>query len=105
MIELHGISWDHRFCTAPLRRCSEAWSELHPDVRIRWTPRPLSAFEDQSLDELMGDVDLVAIDHPHCGAAAEANCLWPLEELLAADRIERLAEASAGPSHASYRYE
>lgn len=89
----------------PLHRCSEAWSTLHPDIRIRWTPRPLSAFEDQPLDELMRDVDLVAIDHPHCGAAAEVNCVWPLEELLGAETIAQLAAASAGPSHASYLYE
>jgi len=63
-VELRGIGWDHPRCMAPLRACAEAWAAAHPAVALAWEARPLSAFEDQPLEQLAASYDLLAIDHP-----------------------------------------
>lgn len=88
-----------------LEACSEAFVRLRPDVRLGWTARPLSAFEDQPLEELATAADLVVIDHPHCGSACEAGALQPIDALLDASTLAELAAASAGASHRSYQHD
>jgi multiple sugar transport system substrate-binding protein len=101
---LRALGWDHPRCTAPMRACSEAWSELHPEVELGWENRSLTAFGDEPLEEVAHRYDLVMIDHPFCGTAEATGTLRPLDDLLAPELLAALAADSIGPSHASYTF-
>ncbi len=103
-IELRGLGWDHDRCTAPLRACTEAWAELHPEVALTWDNRSLTAFGDEPVEDVAHRYDLVMIDHPFCGTAEATGVLRPLDDLLAPELIAALAADSVGPSHASYGF-
>jgi multiple sugar transport system substrate-binding protein len=103
-IALRGLGWDHDRCTAPLRACTDAWHELHPDVELVWENRSLTAFGDEPLEEVAHRYDLIMIDHPFCGTAEATGTLTPLDDLLGADVLATLAADSVGASHASYSF-
>lgn len=104
-VRLRGIGWDHPRCTGPLEALGTAWAESHPDVRIDWSYRSLSAFNDQPVEELAGDFDLIVIDHPHVPAAVQADTLLPFDQYVSARDLARLAAGSIGPSHAAYTWQ
>lgn len=101
---LRGIAWDHERCVAPMRAAAAAWSGLSGSAAIEWETRPLAAFNDQPLSELTGRYDLLVVDHPFVGTAAELGCLAPLERLLDPADLEALAADSVGGSHDAYGY-
>jgi multiple sugar transport system substrate-binding protein len=103
-ITLRGLGWDHDRCTAPLRACSEAWQELHPEIALSWHHRSLTDFGEEPLEAVAHRYDLVMIDHPFCGTAEATATLRPLDDLLAPDVLAALAADSVGPSHASYTF-
>lgn len=103
MIELKGITWDHPRGYGPLA-ASEAIYTEQANVTVHWDKRSLKDFGDAPLLDLARDYNLIVLDHPHMGVAAEADCLLPLEELLPASALQSLAENSAGPSFRSYHY-
>ena len=104
LITLRGLGWDHDRCTAPLRACSEAWEELHPEIALSWHNRSLTDFGDEPVEAVAHRYDLVMIDHPFCGTAEATATLQPLDDLLAPDLLAALAADSVGPSHASYTF-
>lgn len=104
MITLRGITWNHERGYGPLEAAARQFEELNPGVRITWDRRSLAAFGDQPLDTLVEAYDLIVLDHPHCGEAAERGLLLPLDEWDRGDQLPSLAAQSAGPSHASYYY-
>ena len=104
LITLRGLGWDHDRCTAPLRACSEAWEELHPEIALSWHNRSLTDFGDEPVEAVAHRYDLVMIDHPFCGTAEATATLQPLDDLLAPDVLAALAADSVGPSHASYTF-
>ena len=71
---------------------------------MQWEARSLSAFGDQPLEDIAGDYDLLVIDHPFCGRAAQTACLTPLDELLDEETLAGLAAGAVGPSHDSYAH-
>lgn len=101
---LTALGWDHDRCMRPMQACSEAWTREHPDIEIGWDRRSLAAFGDQPLEEVADAYDLVVVDHPFCGVAADTGCLRPLDELLAPDELSSLAADAVGPSHVSYAF-
>ena len=103
-ITLRGLGWDHDRCTAPLRACSEAWEELHPEIALSWHNRSLTDFGEEAVEAVAHRYDLVMIDHPFCGTAEATATLRPLDDLLAPDVLAALAADSVGPSHASYTF-
>ena len=103
-ITLRGLGWDHDRCTAPLRACSEAWEQLHPDIALSWHNRSLTDFGDEPVEAVAHRYDLVMIDHPFCGTAEATATLQPLDELLAPEVLAALAADSVGPSHAAYTF-
>ena len=105
MTVLRGIGWEHERCTGAMRAAARAWAELRPGVAVEWSARPLSAFGDQPLEELARGFDLLVIDHPFVGAAAETACLALLDDLLPESVAAERAADSIGASHASYSYE
>jgi multiple sugar transport system substrate-binding protein len=98
---LRALGWDHPRCLRPMEACSKEWRR-QGGAEITWEARSLTAFGDQPLEEVAESYDLLVIDHPFCGRAAAAEALWPLDDLLAADELERLAADAVGPSHDSY---
>lgn len=104
MIALKGITWNHTRGYVPMAATAQRFCELHPDVEIRWEKRSLQQFADAPVEKLAGDFDLLVIDHPFIGYAAEHEVLAPLDELLPAEFLEDQARNSTGLSHESYRY-
>ena len=102
-VTLRGITWDHPRGYQPLAASVEPYAAAY-GVRIVWDRRSLKDFGDAAIDALAEAYDLLIIDHPHVGQAAETGCLLPLDEWIAPDMLARLAVQSAGPSHASYTY-
>ena len=103
-IVLKGITWDHPRGYQPLAACSLVY-EAEFDVKVEWHKRSLTAFGDQSLEELCNQFDLLIIDHPHVGLAAARECLEPLDNLISPDDLSELNVLSAGPSFQSYYYQ
>jgi len=81
---------------------SQRYAELHPGVRIDWHIRSLQAFADQSIAELSQHYDLLVIDHPSIGEAAEHGLFLPLDQHLPDDYLQDQAANSVGASHRSY---
>jgi multiple sugar transport system substrate-binding protein len=94
-VRLRGLCWDHERCVAPMRAAAAAWRERR-GVDVEWNARPLAAFNDQPVAELADRYDLLFIDHPAVGAAAEAGCLAPLDGAL--------EPGAVGPSHDAYAW-
>jgi multiple sugar transport system substrate-binding protein len=103
-IVLHGITWAHSRGITPLLAVSQRYSELHPDIEIRWKKRTLQEFADFPVEKLTRDYDLLIIDHPWVGCAAATNCVLPLNEYLPKDYLDDQLNNSVGNSHLSYNY-
>ena len=100
---LRGITWNHTRGFLPMVATAQRFEELHPEVRIVWERRSLQAFADAPLATLAEQFDLLVIDHPSVGEAADF--LLPLDEHLPADFIKDQAAASVGPSYKSYGWD
>jgi multiple sugar transport system substrate-binding protein len=103
-IILNGITWGHSRGITPLLAVSQRYSELHPEVEIRWNKRSLQEFADFPIEELTKDYDLLIIDHPWVGCAAATNCVLPLNEYLPKEYLDNQLNNSVGYSHLSYNY-
>jgi len=103
MITLKGITWDHARGFDPLIAASELYFK-EKGIQVEWNKRSLTNFGDQSLEELSKQFDLIIMDHPHVGVAEASQCLLPLNDLVAANTLNELKNASAGPSFESYHY-
>lgn len=100
---LRGMTWDHPRAIEPLLACSAEW-ERRTGVRIRWEHHSLQHFESHPLEDLADRFDLIIIDHPHIGAAAQSRALVPLEALGPANALPACAAGSVGPSFRSYAW-
>jgi len=103
-IELRGISWDHPRGHDCMVATAEAYAAVQPDVRIVWKTRSLQDFADFPVQKLAETYDLLVIDHPFVGFAADDGCLLPLDQVIAAAVLAHQAANSVGPSHRSYHY-
>lgn len=104
MIELNGITWNHTRGYLPMVATAQRFSELSAGVHIHWQKRSLQAFADAPLADLAARFDLLVIDHPSIGEAAEHGLLLPLDRHLPADFLEDQSRNSVGQSHVSYNY-
>jgi multiple sugar transport system substrate-binding protein len=104
-IILNGITWGHSRGITPLLASSQRYSELHPEVEIRWKKRTLQEFADFPIEELTKDYDLLIIDHPWVGCAAATGCVLPLNQYLPQSYLENQLNNSVGYSHLSYNYD
>ena len=98
-----ALTWDHPRGYHALR---DAAAEVAPGqgLSIHWDKHPLEGFESHPIADLCANYDLVVLDHPHIGEAVEAGCLIPLEDVLGADELKALGDATIGPCLSSYRY-
>jgi multiple sugar transport system substrate-binding protein len=81
---------------------AQRFSELHPEVMIRWEMRSLQAFADQPIEKLARDFDLLVIDHPFVGRASRGDVLLPMDALLDARFLEEQRTNAVGASYESY---
>lgn len=103
-IILNGITWGHSRGITPLLAASQRYTELHPEVEIKWKKRTLQEFADFPIEKLTRDYDLLIIDHPWVGCAAATECVLPLNEYLPESYLEDQLKNSVGYSHLSYHY-
>mgnify|MGYP001599821097 CR=1 FL=1 len=61
---------------------AQRFSELNPGTDIQWHKRTLQEFADKPIGKLVEDFDLLVIDHPWTGFAAENNSFVPLDDVL-----------------------
>ncbi|GIH14262.1 extracellular solute-binding protein [Rugosimonospora africana] len=101
-IVLRGLCWDHPRCVAPMAAAAHAWSARRPQVTLHWDARPLAAFNDQPVADIIDGYDLVFVDHPTIPEAVGTGCLRPLDGLLDPATLAALARDSLGGSHESY---
>jgi multiple sugar transport system substrate-binding protein len=100
-VSLSILAWDHPRATAPLAACSQAWARLTGEP-LTIATRSLRSFGDDV--PRAGNHDLVLIDHPHVGRAADDGAILALDDLLDDRQLALLAADSAGLSHSSYQY-
>lgn len=103
-ILLRGITWNHSRGYLPMVATAQRFHELHPDVRIEWSIRSLQAFADEPLSNLADAFDLLVIDHPSIGAAADGGLLLPLDREIDEGFLRGQAANSVGASHRSYMH-
>ncbi|QDV63374.1 ABC transporter substrate-binding protein [Crateriforma conspicua] len=103
-ILLKGITWNHTRGFVPMVAAAQRFAERNPGVTIDWEKRSLQEFADQPLEDLAARFDLLVIDHPWAGFAAQHGILVPLDDVLPADFLMDQAVNSVGVSHGSYRY-
>lgn len=101
---LKGITWAHSRGITPLLAGAQRFSELFPDVEIKWNKRSLQEFADTPLEKLTEQYDLLIIDHPWSGCAAATKCVLPLDEYLPNHFLDDQAKNSVGYSHLNYNY-
>ena len=104
MTELRGITWNHTRGFVPLVATAQRFSELNPDMEIRWEKRSLQAFADSPVDKLAERYDLLVIDHPVSGYVSRTGALVPLDEYLPREFLLDQSANSTGESHSSYEY-
>lgn len=102
MTELQGITWQHERGLSPMLATAEAYTALHPDVRIQWHVRTLREFGDYPVERLADRFDLLVLDHPFAGLGAETGCLTPLDRYLTPAFLADQAAHSVARSHGSY---
>lgn len=84
---------------------AQRFAELNAGIEIHWQKRSLQEFADAPLSELARQFDLLVIDHPSIGEAADLNILVPLDEYLSTDYLADQARNTVGESHKSYTYD
>lgn len=103
-IELRGITWSHTRGYVPMTATAQRFEELNPHIRISWDKRSLQAFADEPIDKLAEKYDLLVIDHPWAGFAAQTGVIVPLNDWLSAEFLADQEKNSVGRSHESYNY-
>jgi multiple sugar transport system substrate-binding protein len=104
MKRLRGITWNHTRGYVSVVATSQRYMELHPDVEITWDKRSLQHFADYPIQVLAKQYDLLIIDHPWAGFAADKHILVPLEQKLPQAFMKNQAANSVGQSHLSYNF-
>lgn len=104
IIELRGITWSHTRGYVPMTATAQRFEELNPGLRITWSKRSLQAFADEPIDKLAEKYDLLVIDHPWAGFAAQTGVIVPLSDFLSKDFLDDQEKNSVGRSHESYSY-
>lgn len=102
--QLRGITWNHTRGYVSVVATSQRFMELHPDVEITWDKRSLQHFADYPIQVLAEKYDLLIIDHPWAGFAADKQILVPLEQKLPREFMENQSANSVGLSHQSYNF-
>jgi multiple sugar transport system substrate-binding protein len=104
MADYRGLTWDHPRGRAALEFAA-ARARERGELDLAWDVQPLEGFESASVTALARDYDVIVLDHPHLGESVMDGALWPLEELFAAQELDRLRVQSVGPAQRSYLFD
>lgn len=104
-VELKGITWNHSRGYVSVVATAQRFSEMHPNVSVHWERRSLQEFADYPLQALVDRYDLLVIDHPWAGYAAESGALLPLQDHLPVAFMADQAANSVGKSFESYNFD
>src|SRR5690606_9668947 len=105
LIRLRGIAWNHSRGFTPMVATAQRYGELHPHVEITWEKRSLQAFADAPIEKLAETFDLLVIDHPFAGFAAQHPVLHNLNQIASRELLADLRAHSTGASFESYDYD
>lgn len=103
-IQLKGITWGHSRGLLPMVATAQRYEELHPEVEILWKKRTLQEFADKSIEQLATEYDLLVIDHPWTGHAAEKQIIIPFDDYVDRAYLDDQQRNSVGQSYASYNF-
>lgn len=103
-IHLNGITWNHTRGFLPMVATAQRFGELNADINIHWQKRSLQEFADTPLSELARRFELLVIDHPSIGEAADLNLLLPLDDCMPGGYLADQFANSVGASYKSYTY-
>jgi multiple sugar transport system substrate-binding protein len=95
------MAWDHPRAREPLAAVSAGWTR-RSGIPVHWNARPLKDFEDQPLEELATGHDLVLVDYPFMGVAAESGLIVAVDDWVDAAYLADQRAHSVGPSYQSY---
>jgi multiple sugar transport system substrate-binding protein len=104
-IKLKGITWNHTRGYVPVIATAQRFCEMYPEVQIEWEKRSLQEFADAPIQQLAERYDLLVIDHPWAGFAADKNILVPFNEYLSSEYLVDQESNSVGLSHKSYNFD
>lgn len=104
-MELKGITWNHSRGYVSVVATAQRFMEKHPGMKITWEKRSLQEFADAPIDRLAEQYDLLVIDHPWAGFAAERHILVNLSEHLPAAYLQDQEVHSVGKSYQSYNFD
>ena len=103
-IVVRGIAWDHPRGYDAMVAASRVYSKSHPDTAIVWERRSLQAFADAPLVDLAQQFDLIVLDHPHAGDAAQTQCLFAWDTFERRNELANIATGSIDGTYASYHF-
>jgi multiple sugar transport system substrate-binding protein len=101
---LTGITWNHTRGYLPLVATAQRFTDANPEVAVAWQVRSLQEFADFPIERLAQRFDLIVIDHPFAGYAAQHPVLLPLDEQLPEAFLADQRAHSVGASYRSYEY-
>jgi multiple sugar transport system substrate-binding protein len=102
-VRLRGNTWDHTRGYDPMVATAERFVTARAaDVDLIWERRSLQAFADLPVRELAAECDLMVIDHPHVGEAAQEGSLLAFDEIAPPKALNDLRKAAVGNSYDSY---
>lgn len=104
MLELKGITWDHKRGFNPLVITAERFENIYPDVSISWDKRSLKDFGDYPVDELADKYDLLLIDHPFIAEASKKDIFLNFNDFLSKNELEKVKKNSVGRTFYTYTY-
>src|SRR5215212_1162826 len=106
MTTLRGLTWDHTRGYAPVVAAAALYRDtVRPDVDVVWDRRSLWAFGEAPLEDVASAYDLLVLDHPFIGVAAEAELLVALDGELSEPYLDEQRAQSVGPSFESYAHD
>lgn len=83
---------------------AQRFSEIQPNVTVEWSKRSLQEFADEPIDQLAKAYDLMVIDHPWVGFAADSGIIRHLNHFLPESFLEDQKINSVGKSYESYNF-
>jgi multiple sugar transport system substrate-binding protein len=104
MQSYRALTWDHPRGYDALAAAAAHLDPARDGLAIAWEKQPLEGFESHPIADLCARYDIVVLDHPHIGEAAEANCLRPIDEIFGEVAMAELAAQTVGPCLSSYHY-
>ena len=101
---LTGLTWEHPRGYAPLIAGVSEYEKEYPGIKIRWEHRSLREFGEAPIEQYINAYDLLIIDHPFVGFAAQHDMLVNFAPHLSGTEKLDFAKDSVGPSWDCYSY-